>query len=183
MTIVFIVYTFNVLFIELHYICQPIFSLQIISSMSIEKEINQLKPFRNNYLKAYVNIMYTASWINKRQSDAIKKYDITIQQYNILRILKGLSGEPATVKLLTERMIDKMSNASRLVDKLLLKNYVQRIENSFDRRRVDIYLTEEGDKVLELASIELESILHNEVQVLSLEEAGLLSELLDKLRI
>jgi DNA-binding MarR family transcriptional regulator len=80
-------------------------------------------------------------------------------------------------------MIDKMSNASRLVDKLLLKNYVQRIENSFDRRRVDIYLTEEGDKVLELASIELESILHNEVQVLSLEEAGLLSELLDKLRI
>jgi DNA-binding MarR family transcriptional regulator len=151
--------------------------------MSIEKEINQLKPFRNNYLKAYVNIMYTASWISKRQSDAIKKYDITIQQYNILRILKGLSGEPATVKLLTERMIDKMSNASRLVDKLLSKNYVQRIENSLDRRRVDIYLTEEGDKVLELASVELDALMQEKKLELSLEEAGILSELLDKLRI
>jgi DNA-binding MarR family transcriptional regulator len=151
--------------------------------MSIEKEINQLKPFKNNYLKAYVNVMYTASWINNRQSDAIKKYDISIQQYNILRILKGLSGEPATVKLLTARMIDKTSNASRLVDKLLSKNYVQRIENSLDRRRVDIFLTEAGDKVLELASIELDTLLLNQVQELSLEEAGLLSELLDKLRI
>lgn len=151
--------------------------------MSIEKEINQLKPYKNNYLKAYVNVMYTASWINKRQSDAIKKYDISIQQYNILRILKGLSGEPATVKLLTARMIDKTSNASRLVDKLLSKNYVQRIENSLDRRRVDIFLTEAGDKVLELASIELDTLLLNQVQELSLEEAGLLSELLDKLRI
>ncbi len=151
--------------------------------MSIEKEINQLKPFKNNYLKAYVNVMYTASWINKRQSDAIKKYDISIQQYNILRILKGLSGEPATVKLLTARMIDKTSNASRLVDKLLSKNYVQRIENSLDRRRVDIFLTEAGDKVLDQASIELDTLLLNQVQELSLEEAGLLSELLDKLRI
>ncbi len=151
--------------------------------MSIEKEINQLKPFKNNYLKAYVNVMYTASLINKRQSDAIKKYDISIQQFNILRILKGLSGEPATVKLLTARMIDKTSNASRLVDKLLSKNYVQRIENSLDRRRVDIFLTEAGDKVLDQASIELDTLLLNQVQELSLEEAGLLSELLDKLRI
>jgi DNA-binding MarR family transcriptional regulator len=151
--------------------------------MSIEKEINQQKPFRNNYLKAYVNVMYTASWINKRQSDAIKKYDISIQQYNILRILKGMSGEPATVKMLTERMIDKMSNASRLVDKLLAKHYVQRIENALDRRRVDIYLTEEGSKVMELASRELDAILNNTNQELSLEEAALLSDLLDKLRI
>jgi DNA-binding MarR family transcriptional regulator len=151
--------------------------------MSIEKEINQQKPFRNNYLKAYVNVMYTASWINKRQSDAIKKYDISIQQYNILRILKGMSGEPATVKMLTERMIDKMSNASRLVDKLLAKHYVQRIENALDRRRVDIYLTEEGSKVMELASRELDAILNNTNQELSLDEAALLSDLLDKLRI
>jgi DNA-binding MarR family transcriptional regulator len=151
--------------------------------MSIEKEINQQKPFRNNYLKAYVNVMYTASWINKRQSDAIKKYDISIQQYNILRILKGMSGEPATVKMLTERMIDKMSNASRLVDKLLAKHYVQRIENALDRRRVDIYITEEGSKVMELASLELDANLNNTNQKLSIDEAELLSDLLDKLRI
>ena len=127
--------------------------------------------------------MYTASWINKRQSDAIKKYDISIQQYNILRILKGMSGEPATVKMLTERMIDKMSNASRLVDKLLAKHYVQRIENALDRRRVDIYITEEGSKVMELASLELDANLNNTNQKLSIDEAELLSDLLDKLRI
>jgi len=151
--------------------------------MSIEKDINQQKPFRNNYLKAYVNIMYTASWINKRQSDTIKKYDLSIQQYNILRILKGLTGEPATVKLLTERMIDKMSNASRLVDKLLAKNYVKRIENTLDRRRVDIYLTEDGGKILEAASEELDAILQETKHEISLDEAGQLSDLLDKLRI
>jgi len=150
--------------------------------MSIEKDINQQKPFRNNYLKAYVNIMYTASWISKRQSDAIKKYDLSIQQYNILRILKGMSGEPATVKLLTERMIDKMSNASRLVDKLLAKNYVKRIECSFDRRRVDIFITEKGNEILELSSQALESVLSETNQLISTEEAGLLSDLLDKLR-
>jgi DNA-binding MarR family transcriptional regulator len=150
--------------------------------MSIEKDINQQKPFKNNYLKAYVNIMYTASWINKRQSDVIKKFDLSIQQYNILRILKGMNGEPVTVKLLTERMIDKMSNASRLVDKLLAKNYLRRIECSFDRRKVDIYITDEGSKILEQASQALDTLLDDSNLEISLEEAGQLSELLDKLR-
>ena len=150
--------------------------------MSIEKDINQQKPFRNNYLKAYVNIMYTASWINKRQSDALKQFDLSIQQYNILRILRGMAGEPATVKLLTERMIDKMSNASRLVDKLLAKNYVKRIECSFDRRRVDIYITDKGLEILESSSQSLDKVLSDSKQELSFDEAALLSDLLDKLR-
>jgi DNA-binding MarR family transcriptional regulator len=151
--------------------------------MSIEKEINQQKPFKNNYLKAYVNIMYTASWINKQQSDAIKKFDLSIQQYNVLRILKGMGTEPATVKLLTERMIDKMSNASRLVDKLLAKNYLRRIECAFDRRRVDIYITDSGLEILEQASHALDSLLDETKKEISLDEAALLSELLDKLRL
>lgn len=150
--------------------------------MSIEKDINQQKPFRNNYLKAYVNIMYTASWISKRQSDALKQFDLSIQQYNILRILRGMAGEPATVKLLTERMIDKMSNASRLVDKLLAKNYVKRIECSLDRRRVDIYITDKGLEILESSSQSLDKVLSDSKQELSFDEAALLSDLLDKLR-
>jgi DNA-binding MarR family transcriptional regulator len=150
--------------------------------MSIEKDINQQKPFSNNYLKAYVNIMYTASWINKRQSDALKQFDLSIQQYNILRILRGMAGEPATVKLLTERMIDKMSNASRLVDKLLAKNYVKRIECTFDRRRVDIFITDKGQEILELSSLSLDKVLLDSKQELSLDEAAQLSDLLDKLR-
>ncbi len=120
--------------------------------MKIEKEINQKKPFKNQLQKVSINIMFTASWINKVQQDVLKAHDLTVQQYNILRILRGMDGEPATIKLLTERMIDKMSNASRLVDKLLLKELVKRDECKNDRRRVDIYITEKGLHTLEVAS-------------------------------
>ena len=112
--------------------------------MKLEQEINQQKPFKNNFQKATINIMFTASWLGKKQADLLKPFDLTIQQYNILRILRGMQGEPATVKLLTARMIDKMSNASRLVDKLLLKELVRREECQDDRRRVDIFITEKG---------------------------------------
>jgi DNA-binding MarR family transcriptional regulator len=150
--------------------------------MKIELEINQQKPFKNNYQKASVNIMFTASWLSKKQSDAIKPFDLTIQQYNILRILRGMQGEPATVKLLTERMIDKMSNASRLVDKLLAKNYVRREECREDRRRVDIFITDKGLDILDKASEALDHLFSDKNQKMMPDEASMLSDLLDKLR-
>jgi DNA-binding MarR family transcriptional regulator len=150
--------------------------------MKIEQEINQQKPFTNNYQKAAVNIMFTASWLGKKQSDALKPLDLTIQQFNILRILKGLNGEPATIKLLTERMIDKMSNASRLVDKLLAKELVRRDECQDDRRRVDIFISEKGLKILHKASEALENLFTDPHLELNLEDAGILSDLLDRIR-
>lgn len=150
--------------------------------MKIELEINQQKPFKNDYQKAFVNIMFTASWLSKKQSDAIKPFDLTIQQYNILRILRGLQGEPATIKLLTERMIDKMSNASRLVDKLLAKNYVRRDECREDRRRVDIFITQKGLDILDESSEVLGQLFFDKnIEIIS-EEITLLNDLLDKLR-
>jgi DNA-binding MarR family transcriptional regulator len=150
--------------------------------MKLEQEINQQKPFKNNFQKATINIMFTASWLGKKQADLLKPFDLTIQQYNILRILRGMQGEPATVKLLTARMIDKMSNASRLVDKLLLKELVRREECQDDRRRVDIFITEKGLDFLKQASDALDGQFTESKQALTEEEVAQLNNLLDKMR-
>jgi DNA-binding MarR family transcriptional regulator len=89
--------------------------------MKIEKAINQ-KAFKNPHQKAHINVLYTASWLSQQNAKVLKPFQISWQQFNILRILRGMAPQPATVKLLTERMIDKTSNASRLVEKLKRKD-------------------------------------------------------------
>jgi DNA-binding MarR family transcriptional regulator len=156
--------------------------MQTARSMKIEEEINQKKPFKDNYQKLGVNILFTASWLTKMQTAVLKPLGLTIQQFNILRILRGMKGEPATVKLLTTRMIDKMSNASRLVDKLVNKGYVERLECKEDRRRVDIFITQKGLNILTEASDTLENAMTLEMSAISEEEATIISDLLDKMR-
>jgi DNA-binding MarR family transcriptional regulator len=148
--------------------------------MKIEEEIRQTKPFPNPQTKALVNLAFTASWIDGEQAKFLKPFGISIQQYNILRILKGMRPKPATVKILIERMIDKNSNASRLVDKLLKKGLVERNACLQDRRRVDVLITEAGLQMIEEVAAAMENspmLLH-----LSNEEANQLSDLLDKMR-
>lgn len=149
--------------------------------MRIEDEIQQ-KKFKSEYQKAHINILFTAAWLNQQNQQILKPLGISSQQFNILRILRGMHPQPASIKLLTERMIDKMSNASRLVDKLLAKDLVQRNESGADRRRVDVVITDKGLQILEKASIAVEDSLHQEMAKLSEEEATLLNELLDQLR-
>lgn len=146
----------------------------------IEEEIHQIKPFPDFQTKALINVIFTASWIETQQAQMLKPFGISIQQYNILRILKGMRPEPATVKLLIERMIDKNSNASRLVDKLLKKGLVERHACQEDRRRVDVFITDAGLKIIDdiAAVMKNNAILHT----LSDEEANQLSDLLDKMR-
>ena len=151
-------------------------------NMKIEQEISQQKPFKSAFHKVNVNLLFTASWVSKLQADKLKPFDLTVQQFNILRILRGMKGEPATVKLLTARMIDKMSNASRLVDKLLAKKLVKREECKEDRRRVDIFITEKGLELLTIASDAIDGGIVSDSEGLSEEEANLLSDLLDKMR-
>ena len=149
--------------------------------MKIEKEIEQ-KKFKSVYHKAHINLLFTASWLSQNSAQLLKPYKISWQQFNILRILRGMYPEPATVKLLTERMIDKMSNASRLVDKLKHKGYVERRVCPSDRRRVDIQITEDGLRILEDISQIMEDGLNQKMSSLSVEEAEQLNILLDKLR-
>lgn len=149
--------------------------------MKIEKEIQQ-KRFRSPLQKAMVNTIFTAAWINQRNAQVLKPLGISIQQFNILRILRGMHPEPATVKVLTERMIDKMSNASRLVEKLKCKGLVERKSCSEDRRRVNVFITPEGLDVLRKASVAIEAEERELSERLSPEEAALLSDLMDKMR-
>jgi DNA-binding MarR family transcriptional regulator len=149
--------------------------------MKLEEEIKQSK-FKDEYHKLGVNIIYSASWMSTLHLHTLKIFNISVQQFNILRILKGRHPEPATVKLLTERMIDKMSNASRLVEKLKQKGLVERTSCPEDRRRVDIAITEKGTKIIEQASKILESEMEKSLSVLNKKEAEQLNDLLDKMR-
>ena len=149
--------------------------------MKIEDAIQQ-KTFQSAYQKLTINILYTAGWINQLNGEALRPFDLTWQQFNILRILRGRAPEPATVKLLTERMIDKMSNASRLVDKLEKKGYVERRPSETDRRRVDIVLTPHGEEVVERAGHRLMEQLEQKMRHLDPDDALRTSELLDRLR-
>lgn len=148
--------------------------------MKIEEEIKQTKPFPNPQTKAVVNLDFTASWLSGEQAEMLKPYGISIQQYNILRILKGMRPKPATVKLLIERMIDKNSNASRLVDKLLKKGLLERNACPRDRRRVDVMITELGLDMVNEVSKTMKK--NNFFMNLTDEEAVTLSDLLDKMR-
>jgi len=148
---------------------------------SIEEAIQQ-NAFSSAVHRAQVNIIYTSAWINQTTASVLKPFGLSLQQFNILRILRGRAGKPATIKLLTERMLDKMSNASRLVDKLKEKGLVDRQECPTDRRRVDIVITEKGLDMVKRASSAVESTRTKQFESLSDTEAETLSHLLDKLR-
>ena len=148
--------------------------------MRIEDEIKQ-SAFKDSLQKTQVNLLFTASWVSQLTNEALKYHGLTPQQFNILRILRGQYPKPASVKLLTARMIDKMSNASRLVDKLRDKNYVKRKVCPTDRRKVDIVITQLGLDTLHSAIEDLEARMSTAMN-LSDEEFVMLNELLDKLR-
>ena len=149
--------------------------------MGIEKDIQQTN-FKSELHKAHLNILYTASWLNQKTTQSLKAYKISPQQFNILRILRGRHPEPASIKLLTERMLDKMSNASRLVDKLKAKGLVERLECPDDRRRVDVNITEKGLKLLEKASEAVEQVIIDFGTALEEPDAKQLNNYLDKMR-
>jgi DNA-binding MarR family transcriptional regulator len=148
--------------------------------MRIDDEIQSSK-FEDNYQKVVINIFYTEGWLNNFLRCHFEKYNLTNQQFNILRILRGQYPKPATVNLLKERMIDKMSDASRIVDRLVQKELLTRCTNNKDRRAVDIRISEKGLEILAKMDAEFKTkdFLKNN---LTNEEAGQLSDLLDKLR-
>ena len=149
--------------------------------MNIENEIKQKEPFPNEFIKADINIMFTSSWIDKHKAKILKPYNLSWQQFNILRNLRDMNSKPASIKLLMETMIDKMSNVSRLVEKLKNKGYVKRQASAIDRRQVDILLTNEGLELVNKTSLLLETKLSERFQTITKEEAIELNRILDKL--
>lgn len=147
--------------------------------MSIENAIRQ-KNFRNEYQKATANILYTHNWLLERIKNFMSGENITLQQYNILRILKN-SDEPLSTMQIREKMIDKMSDTSRIVDRLLLKALVQKKIKETDKRLVDISITPKGLEVLQKID-QLNSELDGIVSGIDTNEAQMLNHLLDKIR-
>jgi DNA-binding MarR family transcriptional regulator len=148
--------------------------------MQLENEIVQPK-FKNPWQKASVNIIYTSNWLHWRHSELFRQHGISSQQFNILRILRGQHPGPASIRLLTERMLDKMSNASRLVEKLRQKGLVDRDICPSDRRQVHVHITEKGLELLRRID-NLMDAEEDALRNLSEQEAEELSRLLDKLR-
>lgn len=148
--------------------------------MGIDQDIRQAK-FRNEYQKASVNIIYTYGWLTEKTKELFATEDITPQQFNILRILRGSHPEPLSTLQIRERMLDKMSDTSRIVDRLINKGLVKKGTCKMDRRLVDVIITDKGKKLLERLDTrqdELDGIIGN----LSKKEALVLSDLLDKIR-
>jgi DNA-binding MarR family transcriptional regulator len=148
--------------------------------MRLEDEIKQ-SSFRNEYHKLAVNLIFTHSWLMSKICDLLDEYDLTPQQFNLLRILRGQYPQPASITLLKDRMLDKMSDASRLVERLVAKGLVERKICSEDRRKVNVIITKKGLKVLEKID-ETNQEMDNFLKNLSLKEAEQLNSLLDKLR-
>jgi DNA-binding MarR family transcriptional regulator len=148
--------------------------------MKLEDEIKQ-KKFSNTYQRALININFTSIWLMSRQNQILKPYNVSIQQFNILRILKGQHPGTVPLKLLTERMIDRMSNTSRLVEKLKKKGLVDRSICPDNRRQVDIIITQQGisflEKISKLIDLEIDRL-----KIIDEKEAGELNRILDKLR-
>ncbi|MBL0356719.1 MAG: MarR family transcriptional regulator [Chitinophagaceae bacterium] len=147
--------------------------------MSIENDINQ-RSFKSEYQKAIINLIYTYNWTTEQLKQILDKEDLTMQQFNILRILRG-SDKPLSTLQIRERMLDKMSDTSRIVDRLILKKLVKKTTCKADKRLVDVVISDKGKKLLlklDLYEADIEKI----VQSLSEKEAETFNHLLDKIR-
>ncbi len=132
--------------------------------------------------KTVINIMYTSRHIEESANAVLKPYDLTIPQYNVLRILRGQRGKPANLSTIQERMVDKNSNTTRLVDKLVKKGWVERTVCAANRRKVEIIITKPGLKILKVLDPIMEGNNSNILKNLSEEQLVLLNRLLDTLR-
>jgi DNA-binding MarR family transcriptional regulator len=149
--------------------------------MKIEEEIKSTVPLENSK-KIILNVLYTQNLINDRMNEVLKPYDLSGEQYNVLRILRGQKGNPANMCVIQERMIAKTSNTTRLVDKLLLKNYVTRKVCPDNRRKIEVNITQKGLAVLTELDPKVVEHENNFSKKLSLQELEQLNALLEKFR-
>ena len=149
--------------------------------MKLEEAIKQNTPFKNPWHRAVVNLIYTNNWLTNRQRQLFSDVDITLQQYNVLRILRGQHPNPISTSDIRERMLDHRSDVSRIVDRLVKKDFVVRRTCQEDKRLVDVSINDQGLQLL--ASLDpRDQELRKMLNTLSEEEAEQLNELLDKVR-
>ena len=147
--------------------------------MSIDKDIHQSN-FKNQHQRALVNLIFTYNWTTSKLKMLFDKEDLTMQQFNILRIVRGSEKALSTLQI-RERMLDKMSDSSRIVDRLVIKGLLKKNISKTDKRLVEVAITERGKRGLKKMDLQ-EDELHQIVRALSDKEAKTLNKLLDKIR-
>jgi len=128
-----------------------------------------------------LNLIYTTNWLTSKQDSLFKDSGITVQQYNVLRILRGQYPNPCSIKLIKERMLDRMSDTSRIVDKLYTKKLLERNECPNDRRSVNVVISNQGLELLKSLDY-VDDLSKQNLKSLSEKEIDILNDLLDKLR-
>ncbi len=145
------------------------------------KDLKQ-REFKNEYIKGCINILYTSSFMVSMKTRVLKPFNLSLPQFNILNILNNQFPEPSTVRLLADRMLDKTSNVSRIVDKLKTKGFIDKKKSATDRRKVEISITELGLTVFRKAVDALDNTTEFQLGNLSESEIKTLNRLLDKTR-
>ena len=153
----------------------------VIANMKIEEIIksNSALPLAK---KTLLNLMYTQICASEKFNEVLKVYDVSVEQFNVLRILKGQKGNPVNMSDIQERMVAKTSNTTRLVDKLLLKELCTRKVCPENRRKIEVLITEKGLQLLEKINPEVEEFENKWAEKLNIEELEALNLLLEKLR-
>jgi len=151
-----------------------------ICIVKLEDAIKSSK-FKNEVQKAGLNVLYTAWWIKTLSVKELKDFDLTHEQYNVLRILKGKHPETMCVKDIASRMIEKSSNVPRIIDRLEIKELIIRTQGEVDGRQTVITLTKKGINTLELATAKLNNVWESSI-LMDEEDANTLSTLLEKFR-
>ena len=149
--------------------------------VKLEEEIQQNKPFESEYHKALINLIFTHNYLLNKNQQIFKPFDITTQQYNVLRILRGTHPGSLSLMSIKDRMLDKMSDASRLVERLRKKGLVNRVTAPDDRRKVEISITDRGLELLDEMQPAADEML-NVIKNLSEGAVTTLNDLLDRIR-
>lgn len=144
------------------------------------EELIKTKPIQDSYARAVLNIIFTGSWIVSNANQSLKPFGITEPQYNVLRILRGQNGEAMNLFEIQNRMLQRMSNVSRLIDKLVDKGFVERTECKENRRMVDIRITQQGLTLLTDAEATMQKNMEDTIaSKLTKEQAAQLADWLD----
>ncbi|MFC2124358.1 MarR family winged helix-turn-helix transcriptional regulator [Bacteroidota bacterium] len=146
--------------------------------MGIEEAIKQ-KKFKNEHHRLVINIFFTSSFLHAKHTKILKPHGLSSEQYNVLRILRGKHPEQSTVSNIQDRMLDKSSNASRLIDKLFKKDLVTREECKSDRRQMDVKITDKGLELLELLDAQVDGI-HRDLEEIPEKEASMVNDILNR---
>lgn len=129
-----------------------------------------------------INVFLTNTIVKNQLLEVLKPHDLSIEQFNVLRILRGQKGNPLNLQDIQERMVNKMSNTTRLIDKLILKDFVKRTECKMNRRKIEVYITNSGLEKLEELDVLVNQAESKATQQLSTAELEQLNELLQKLQ-